>query len=246
MNLNYKIIIQARTSSTRLKNKLFLKVGYFTIFEIMIKRLEKYFKNKLVICIGNKNSKKLKLFCIRRKLPYFIGDEKNLIDRYFKCSKKFNIKYIVRVPSDCPLIDPKIIKKGLKIYSKKNYDYVSNLIPPSYIDGMDVEFFSFEILNKLNNLKLNKFDREHVTTYIRKNKKEFKTKNFKETKDLSNRYRLTIDYKEDYLVISDIIRNLGLYADYNKIKNYLIKNKKISLLNNKYIGKMWYQNEKFY
>lgn len=246
MNLNYKIVIQARTSSTRLKNKLFLKINDLSIFEIMIKRLKKHFNNKLIICIGNKNPKKLKLFCEKHKIPYFIGSEKNLVNRYLKCAEKFAIKNIIRIPSDCPLIDPKIIKKGLAIYKQKKYDYVSNLTPPSYIDGMDVEIFSFQMLKKLNKIKLDKFDQEHVTTYIRKNKKKFKTKNFGTSKNFSKLLRLTIDYKNDFLLISNIVKHLGIYASYKNIQKYLLKNKNISLLNKKHIKEMWYHDKKFF
>ena len=246
MNLNYKIIIQARTSSTRLKNKLFLKINNHNILEIMIKRLNKYFKNNIVICIGNKKPQKLKLFCKKYNIPYFVGSEKNVLNRYLNCSKKFAIKNIIRIPSDCPLIDPNIIKKGLAIYKQKKYDYVSNLIPPSYIDGMDVEIFSLRILKKLNKIKLDKFDQEHVTTYIRKNKKKFITKIFGTSKNYSKLFRLTIDYKNDYLLISNIIKNLGIHASYENIKKYLLKNKNISLLNKKHIKEMWYHDKKFF
>ena len=244
-NKDFIIIIQARFNSSRLKGKILKKIGNYEVLKIMIKRLERsnILRNKIIINISKVNSSRIVSFCKKNHIKYFVGPDKNVLKRYNDCAKKFNVKNIIRIPSDCPLIDPKIILKGLKIYQSNKLDYVTNLCPPSYVDGNDVEIISYKILKKINLSASKAFDKEHVTTYLRKKLKLFRYKNFKANKDLSRTYRLTLDYKEDFILIKKIVLKLGIYASYNQIVSFLKKNKKTSSINKKHIGKMWYQRE---
>lgn len=239
-NKKFSIIIQARINSSRLKGKILKKINNQEILLIMIKRL-KIFKNDIIINISNKNSYKLRKFCQRNDLKYFIGSDQNVLKRYFDCATYHKVKDIIRIPSDCPFIDPKIISNGIKIYKEKKYDYVSNLCPPTFIDGNDFEMFNYRTLKFIYKNAKNKFDKEHVTTFLRKKIKSFKTKNFKTNHNLSLKYRITLDYKEDFKLLKKIVSKIGIYANYNQIKKFLLNNKKISLINKKHIGKMWYQ-----
>ena len=242
-NENYTIIIQARSNSKRFPNKILKKINKKEILTIMLKRLKKKFRNKIIVVIGNKNCKKIVDICKKQKIKFFIGSNNNVLERYYKCAQKNKIKTIVRIPSDCPLIDPNIIKKGLKKFFSNNVDYVSNLIFPSYIDGNDVEIFSIECLTKIFNNVESRFDKEHVTSYLQRNKKIFKIVNFKTSEDLSLKYRVTLDYKEDLIVIKKILSNKNIYLNYKSIKNIFKKNPAISKINNKFIGTMWYQKK---
>jgi spore coat polysaccharide biosynthesis protein SpsF len=243
MNLlkkNFSIIIQARFNSSRLKGKILKKIHNQELLLIMIKRL-RIFKDKIIINISKKNSKKLVKFCQKNNIKYFVGSDLNVLKRYYDCASFFKSTTIVRVPSDCPLIDVNIIKKGLKIFFKKKYDYVSNLCPPSYIDGNDTEIFTYKILKKIYISTKEKFDKEHVTTFLRKRLNKYKYKNFGTNKDSSLKFRITIDHKEDFQLIRIIVTKLGVYASYKQIFYFLKKNKKIAQINKKYIGNMWYQ-----
>jgi len=245
--LNLNIIIQARLESNRLKGKILKKINNKEILLIMIERLKK-FKSNIIINISKKNPDKLINFCKKNKIKYFVGSDNNVLKRYYDCATKYKSKVIVRIPSDCPLIDPKILEKGLKLFLTKKYSYVSNIIYPTYIDGNDVEILDYKTLKFIYNRAKTNFDKEHVTTYLRRNLenskfKKFKFKNFYVNRNLSNRYRYTIDYPEDFFLIKKLIDNLGFYSNYTKISNFLIKNKKISKINKKYIGTMWYQNK---
>ena len=165
-NENYAIIIQARSNSKRFPNKILKKINKKEILTIMLKRLKKKFRDKIIVAIGNKNCKKIVDICKKQKIKFFIGSNNNVLERHYKCAQKNKIKTIVRIPSDCPLIDPNIIKKGIKKFFSNNIDYVSNLMPPTYVDGNDVEIFSIKCLTKIfNNVKL-KFDKEHVTKVL--------------------------------------------------------------------------------
>ena len=238
--LNFNIIIQSRYNSNRLRGKILKKINNKEILLIMIKRLEKLQSN-IIVNISKKNSKKLIDFCKKNKIKYFVGSDNNVLKRYYDCATKFKTKIIVRIPSDCPLVDPEIVKKGLKFFLTKKYSYVSNLIYPTFIDGNDVEIFDYKTLKLINRTVKTKFDKEHVTTYLRRNLQNFRFKNFRTNKNLSKKYRYTLDYPEDFFVIKKIINKLGFYCNYKKISNFLIRNKKISKINKKYIGTMWYQ-----
>ena len=240
LNKNFSIIIQARFNSSRFKGKILKKINDHELLLIMLKRLN-LFQDKIVINISQKNQKKLVEFCKMNNIRYFVGSDSNVLKRYYDCATFFKSKNIVRIPSDCPLIDVDIIKRGLKIFFKNKYDYVTNLCPPSYIDGNDVEIFTYKVLKKINMNVTKKFDKEHVTTFIRRNLTKYNYKNFSSKEDFSKKFRLTIDYKEDFQLIKNIVTKLGIYAKYKDILYYLKKNKKISIINKKFIGKMWYQ-----
>jgi spore coat polysaccharide biosynthesis protein SpsF (cytidylyltransferase family) len=242
---SYRLIIQARSNSKRFPNKILKKINKNEILVILLKRLEKKFKNKIIVVIGNKNCEKIVNICKKQKIEFFIGSNNNVLERYYNCAQKNKIKTIVRIPSDCPLIDPDIIKKGLRKFHSNNVDYISNLLPPTYIDGNDVEIFSFKTLAKIYNNAKSKFDKEHVTTFLQKNKKMFKIINFKTSENLSLKYRLTLDFKEDLAVFKKILKNRNIFLNYRTIKNIFKKNPQISKINNKFIGTMWYQKKKY-
>ena len=111
----------------------------------------------------------------------------------------------------------------LKFRSEKKIHYLSNIIPPSYPDGFDIEIFTYFILNYFNKKKVNNYEKEHVTICMKKSR--FKKKNISYKKDLSN-IRLTIDYKKDLFQLKKIIK----YFD-NDI--YISSKKILELVNNK-------------
>lgn len=133
----------------------------------------------------------------------FRGDSNNVLKRYYQCAKKFDADPIIRITGDCPLTDPLLIDEMIEFYITHNYDYVSNTIKPTYPDGLDVEIFSFKILEQIEKLTHLKSDREHVTSFILNNKSQFKTFNFENKKDLS-KFRLVVDEKNDLKLVRKI------------------------------------------
>ena len=242
-NQNFAILIQARTNSNRFQNKILKKINKKEVLTIMLERLKKKFEDKIIVVIGNKGYKKIVNICKKQKIKFFVGSDNNVLERYYKCAQKNKVNTIVRIPSDCPLIDPNIIKKGLKKFFSSRVDYVSNLLPATYIDGNDVEIFSFKSLNKIYTNAKSKFDKEHVTTYLRKRTKTFKIVNFEANENLALKYRLTLDYKEDLIVIKKILNTKSIFITYKSIKNIFKKKPEIAKINKKFIGTMWYQKK---
>ena len=239
--LNFGIIIQARASSTRYPEKVLKKIdNKNTVLDFQIKRVLKEFENKYIF-IATTLKKKDKSICLiakKNNVNSFRGSEKNVLKRYLSCAKKFNIKNIIRITSDCPLVDPKLIKKMLNIFLKENYDYLANTYPinkSTFPDGSDIEIFNLRSLKKAFNSVKNKDDLEHVTTYFWKNSHIFKIKNYKIKKNFSN-YRYCVDYKDDLLVIRKIVKYLkinNLSGNTFQIVNFLKKNKYLEFISKK-------------
>jgi len=103
------------------------------------------------------------------KLPVdvFIGSEKDVLDRYYRCAKKFGFNVVVRVTADCPFIDPWIIDEAISYYLRSDFEYVC--FAP--IDGLDTEVFSFDLLEEAWKKAKDPYDREHVTPYMRRKTK---------------------------------------------------------------------------
>ena len=216
-------IVQARTGSTRFPKKILKKINDKTLLEILLSRLKKSkLINKIVVVTTKKKEdKKLKSITKKLNVEIFFGSEKDVLSRFYNVSKKYYPNQIVRITGDCPLIDPKIVDKVIKLFKKNKVDYCSNIYPPSFPDGLDTEVFSFDVLKRIWKNKKTIFDKEHVTSAIIKSDIYSKL-NYKCKTDYSQ-LRLTVDEKEDFEVIKGVLNffNHNIYFDFNDIKlNY--------------------------
>jgi spore coat polysaccharide biosynthesis protein SpsF len=147
--------------------------------------------------------------CKEHDIPFYRGSEEDVLSRYYEAAVLRGAEIIVRVTSDCPIIDPRVIDKVIKTYKENTdkYDYVSNTLERTYPRGMDTEVFSFRALEEahLNAQMLQ--EREHVTLYIHKRPEKFRLGSVKYIRDAS-RFRWTVDTEEDFILISEIIKEL--------------------------------------
>ncbi|MBN2571907.1 MAG: glycosyltransferase family protein [Ignavibacteriales bacterium] len=245
------VIIQARTSSTRLPNKVMMPILDKPILLWMIERIsEAKLVGEIVVATSKDYSDDvIEELCKKEKIKIFRGNLYDLLDRHYQASKYYNADLVVKIPSDCPLIDPKIIDKVIGYYldNSNQFDYVSNLHPATYPDGNDVEIMSMNALELAWDKAEKKYQREHTTPYIWENTDKFSIGNVttEDNIDYSMNYRYTIDYFEDYLLIKKIYE--GLYPQnsnftYKDIIKFLDENKNIKVLNRKYLGRYWYEN----
>lgn len=222
-------IIQARYESTRFPGKVLKEINNKTILEIIIKRLLKCQNiSKIVVaCSNSQNDNKIVNLCKRLKIDFFIGSENDVLERFYKTALKFNGLNILRITADCPLIDPTIVDKIIKFFFLKAADYASNVNPPTFPDGLDAEIFKFSVLKEAYKKAKNPIDREHIRPFILNNKK-YKKFNLTNSKDYSA-IRLTVDEKEDFVVIKKIIKNFNnnLYFNFTDIINLYNKKKNI-------------------
>lgn len=228
-------IIQARISSTRLPGKVLKKIKDKTILEHVVDRVKaaKSIDNIVVATTTNKEDLKIVNICSESGISIFCGSEDDVLDRYYQTARLFKAEHIVRITSDCPLIDPQVIEEVIELYFKEKADYATNTMPETFPDGLDTEVFSFNTLKiAWENAKLFS-EREHVTPYIRKNPNIFKLVNLKCNFSLNNK-RWTIDEPIDLKFIKIIYKNLysedSLFG-MRKILDFLKKNPKIEKIN---------------
>lgn len=221
MKKKISVIIQARINSTRLPSKIIKKYKNITLIEYLIKRLSysKYIDEIIVASGPIQKNFKLKSIIKKINIKYFSGPEKNVLKRYYLAAKNFGCGHIVRITSDCPLLDPILLDKMITQYKKKQIDYLSNVNPPTFPDGMDIEIFPVKTLNKTYQLVKKQYDKEHVTSFMRQYK-YFKSYNYYNNKDLS-KTRITLDTKNDLKKIIFVIKNF--YPRINYSLNEIIK-----------------------
>lgn len=146
----------------------------------------------------------------KNKISVFRGSEDDVLDRFYQSAKKFKIDPIVRITADCPVLDGEVAEEAINFYlkNKNKFDYISNVRPPTYPDGLDVEVFSFASLEKSWQEAKLKSEREHVTPYITKHPETFKIGNItRKGKDLSA-LRLTLDEAADLILIRKVYNYL--------------------------------------
>ena len=202
-------IIQARVGSKRFPKKILKNLDKkYNVLEYVINQLKSSKKiDKIIIATTlSRQDEVIVDFAKKHNYEYFRGSENDVLDRFYQCAKKFNLDTIVRITSDCPLIDPNIVDQVIEKFTLTNSDYVTNTFPRTFPKGLDVEIFNFIVLaNMWKNATLPS-EREHVTQFVFNNKK-FKIGNFENKQNLSC-LRWTIDYEKDYEFLCKIIQKI--------------------------------------
>jgi spore coat polysaccharide biosynthesis protein SpsF len=212
MDKNIVCIIQARVGSTRLPNKIFLDLEGKPVLAHDIERVKKSkLINKIVIASPDSAENDIIENYVKENYPdtgVYRGSENDVLDRYYQAAVKFSADIIIRITSDCPLIDGKEIDKVIKAIVEKNVDYAANVLGKrTYPRGMDTEVFTFLTLEKIWNKAVEEPEREHVTLYLHKHPNEFSTFNVEDENDNSG-LRLTLDEKDDYELIRTVYEKL--------------------------------------
>lgn len=228
-------IIQARMNSTRLPGKMLKEIEGKPLLWYIINAAKQSELIDEVVLATTKNEEDKELlekaeeYCIKS----FAGSENDVLDRYYQTAKKFQGDIIVRLTGDCPLADPNIIDKVIEKYKKREVDYCSNVHPPTFPDGFDVEVFGFDILEKLWKEVKEAYIREHVVAYIREHPKKFKIFNVENEENLSN-LRFTVDNTEDLELIKKVIEELGEKRNLKNLMRLIKEKPEILKINEKY------------
>jgi spore coat polysaccharide biosynthesis protein SpsF len=226
-------VTQARIGSTRLPNKVLLKINDKTLLEYHLARLIKSTNvSKWIVATTNEQgSDEIVKIANMFHVSTFKGDIENVLNRFYESVKYENPDYVVRVTSDCPLIDSTLIDKVISHATKNSLEYcrTSEYFP----DGFDVEVFKFSELEYANFNAKSPADREHVTPFIRKRALDKKQKiDFDCTTDFK-KIRVTVDEKEDFKSIQVLIDNLGSNKSWIEYTQFIINN--FTLFNNQSI-----------
>jgi len=137
----------------------------------------------------------------------FAGHTTDVLDRYYQAATLFEADAIVRLTADCPLLDPVLCEEILDRFTAGDWDYVSNVMPATFPDGLDTEVITYRALKISWEVATLPSDREHVTTYIRTNPELFKVSNVAQETNLSY-VRWTVDEPDDLEFIRAVFENL--------------------------------------
>lgn len=239
-------IVQARTSSTRLANKILKKLPYssdITCLSQVIKRLKKSKKLMDIIIATTKEKEDNEIINIVKKedVKFFRGSKENVLSRYYFAAKGNDIDIIIRVTSDCPCIDAEIIDLTIDDHINKMADYTANSLIRTYPHGLDVEVFNFNTLEKAHKNSTKDYEKEHVTPYINRNPQIFKINEIKAPQELyAPDIRVTLDTEEDYAllcVVFEYLYNKNKYFNAYDIINLFKEKPWLKLINKKILQK---------
>ena len=208
-------IVQARTQSTRLPGKVLLPLGDGSVLDVMLARVKaaRLVGTVVVATTTNVEDDAIEAIARRNSVVCYRGHPTDLLDRHYQAASAHGATHVVKIPSDCPLIDPAVIDAVLAAYLARRgqLDFASNLHPPTHPDGNDVEIMRFSALAAAWSEATRPFEREHTTPYIWNRPERFRLANVVWTgyRDCSLSHRVVLDYAEDYDVIRAVHMALG-------------------------------------
>ena len=244
-------VVQARMGSSRLPGKVLLPLAGQPLLVRMLERVQRASLAGTVVVATTTDpaDDAVAACCTAHGLECFRGDALDLLDRHYQAARHYQADVVLKVPSDCPLIDPAVIDEVVRFYLDfaERYDFVSNLHPATFPDGNDVEVMPFEALETAWREARRPLEREHTTPFFWENPGRFRLGNVEwgTGLDYSMSHRWTIDYPEDYDFITAVYEALypgnptfGLA----EILRLLAQRPGIAQLNARYAGVNWYRH----
>ncbi|MGO9612561.1 MAG: cytidylyltransferase domain-containing protein [Dissulfurispiraceae bacterium] len=243
-------IVQARCGSTRLPRKVLRPLAGKESLVRLIERVQRssLITQTVVATTTIAQDDIIESLCRREGFDCFRGHPTDLLDRHYRAGLLFRADIVVKIPSDCPLIDPEIIDRVVAFYKLDSgaFDFVSNLHPPSYPDGNDVEVIPMHILRETWEKAERQFEREHTTPFIWDNPDQFRIGNveWEAGLDYSMSHRWVLDYEEDYDFIRRVYKELyheNPAFGMDDILCLLERNPSIQKINGRHAGTNWYR-----
>lgn len=197
--------------STRLPGKVLLDLAGKPMLARMVERLRRCRRIGLVVVATTTKSEDdvIEDLCRSEGWAWYRGSEDDVLDRYYRAAAAFQAESVVRVTSDCPLIDPGVVDRVIERFQAGECDYAANTrLEVSYPNGLDTEVFSFTALERAWREARWRSEREHVTPYIWKNPGLFSLCTIAHDRDLSG-LRWTVDEPADLEFVREVFRELG-------------------------------------
>ena len=211
-------LIQARMGSTRLPGKVMRAIGGIPLIELLLNRLAQANEIDQIVVATSADPANIPLIHHVQSLGYscYQGSEDDVLDRFVQAASVYHADVIVRITGDCPLIDPNLVDEAIRRFRNAKVDYFSNVAPPTYPDGLDVEVFTTAALISADLSTDNVADREHVSSYLR-NSGKYKTGSMKHVEDLSY-MRWTVDEPDDLKVIEKVFKYFSFKTKFSWIE----------------------------
>lgn len=249
--VNIVTVIQARTGSTRFPNKVLYQLAGKSVLSRMVERVNaaRLVGQVVVATTYEKEDDAIFEICNTENIECFRGHPTDLLDRHYKAGLKYNADAVIKIPSDCPLIDPRIIDRVIKYFinNQDKFVYVSNLHPATYPDGNDVEIIRMDVLKIAKFKAVKNYEKEHTTPFFWENPDKFRIGNvvWETGLDFSMSHRWTLDYEEDYKFIKTVFEELYFnnpYFSLDDILDLLKRKPEIEEINKKFAGVNWYRD----
>jgi glutamate-1-semialdehyde 2,1-aminomutase len=207
-------IVQARLRSARLPNKVLASIGGIPTIDLLVVRLGRARTlDHIVVATGSAESNRELIAHLEcRGSTVFVGDERDVLARYLAAARATSADVIVRVTGDCPLVDPGLVDRVVERFFATHVDYASNIDPPTFPDGLDVEVFTVAALEEAAAHATDPQDREHVTTYMRTSTTLRRTNVACEHDE--SKARWTLDEPEDQTVLDAVVRHFAPRVDF--------------------------------
>ena len=250
--MNIVVVIQARTGSSRLPNKVLMPLAGRPLLERLIERVRAATRPSGIIVATTTDAadEPIRALCRSLRIACYSGHPSDLLDRHLRAGHATGADTVVKIPSDCPMIDPAVIDRVLTLYveRQREVDFVSNLHPATYPDGNDVEVISVSVLETAWREASRPLEREHTTPFIWEHPERFRIGNVEWETGLnySMSHRWTIDYPEDYALVSAVYDALWRperpVFSLGEILAFLDQHPDVAALNARYAGVNWYRH----
>lgn len=241
-------IVQARMGSSRLPGKVLKEICGQPMLKLQLERLRRasLIDRLLVATTESQSDQPIFELCRQMGLKCFRGSENDVLDRFYQAAREAGAgegDAIVRLTADCPLADPEIVDRVIALYLDTGADYASNINPPTFPDGLDVEVFSYSSLGRAWSEAALASEREHVTPYIRNNEELFPSANLVNERDLSE-LRWTVDEAADLEMVRVVYNSLYFEKPgfvMQDVLDFLEKNPEAAEINRGFIRNEGYQ-----
>ena len=226
-------VIQARMGSTRLPGKVLMPLGESNAVQIIVDkcRANPVIDEVVVATTINPVDDELISYCLNNNIEFYVGDEENVLQRVHRAARCFDADIIVDITGDCPLVDLSPLEDWLDVLAE-GYDYISNIITRTFPDGLDLQVYTLEALNKLVKLVPEPKYQQHTGWNFTRFHEEFKLVNVQASGDLAwPELRITLDTQADYDLIHYLLDALGPNPSPARIIKHLKANPELLRIN---------------
>ncbi len=245
------VVVQARCGSSRLPGKVLRPLGGRPMLLRMLERLAlaKTPGDIVVATTTDPGDDAIQVTVARAGFSCLRGHPTDLLDRHYDAAKRRAADIVVKIPSDCPLVDPEVVDRVVTAHLEdpRRPHYTSNLHPESYPDGNDVEAMSFAALETAWREATRPYEREHTTPFLWDQPGRFALRNvvWEAGRDLSRTHRVVVDYEEDYAVVRAVFDSLWTPArpffSVAEIAGFLDEHPEVRRMNENRFGASWYR-----
>lgn len=234
-------IAQARMGSTRLPGKVMMPLGGQPVLQWVVDALQRVKEIDEVVIATSilTQDDVIQDYCLDRGIICYRGSESDVLERFYECAQARKADIVLRLTCDCPFLDSNVVAEVIRLREIDNADYASNISPPTYPDGLDVECFTFDALAGAYQGADRPSDRDCVTQFIIRNRHTYRAVNLRAPLPGLVKERWVLDTAEDYkfacelmaylpksFTYLDILRRLDTYPDLRKINGAGVRNER--------------------